>query len=48
MHWVLIVGRDGKEYLIKDPLGGQVQLEPLSKLDSSIYAIRIIELTGAG
>ncbi len=42
-HWVLIVGKAGQEYLIKDPLGEGVVLEKLSKFESSIYAIRVVK-----
>ncbi|MEN8128180.1 MAG: C39 family peptidase [Planctomycetota bacterium] len=42
-HWVLIVGKDGIDYLIKDPLGDGKTLEKLSKYDSNIYAIRILK-----
>jgi hypothetical protein len=41
-HWVLIVGKSGQEYLIKDPLGDGKSLETLSKFGSDIYAIRIV------
>jgi hypothetical protein len=41
-HWVLIVGKSGQEYLIKDPLGDGKSLEMLSKFGSDIYAIRIV------
>ncbi|MFC2173610.1 C39 family peptidase [Acidobacteriota bacterium] len=41
-HWVLIVGRSGKEYLIQDPLGRGITLENLSKYGSNILAIRIV------
>jgi hypothetical protein len=41
-HWVLLVGRDQKDYLMKDPLGDGLHLEPLSTLDSHIIAVRIV------
>ncbi len=41
-HWVLIVGKSGQEYLIKDPLGDGKSLDTLSKFGSDIYAIRIV------
>lgn len=42
LHWVLIMGKEGQEYLIKDPLGiGRI--EKLSKFKSDIYAIRIVQ-----
>jgi hypothetical protein len=39
-HWVLIVGREQKEYLMKDPLGNGT-LTPLSSLGSDILAVRV-------
>jgi hypothetical protein len=42
-HWVLISGKEGLDYLIKDPLGDGKTLENLSKYDSNIYAVRIME-----
>lgn len=41
-HWVLLVGRDGVDYLMKDPLGDGETLEPLSSLGSDILAVRIV------
>jgi hypothetical protein len=41
-HWVLIVGKSGQEYLIKDPLGDGETLDHLSKFGSDIFAIRIV------
>jgi hypothetical protein len=41
-HWVLLVGRDGREYLMKDPLGDGKSLAYLSSLNSDIKAIRIV------
>jgi ABC-type bacteriocin/lantibiotic exporter with double-glycine peptidase domain len=41
-HWVLLVGRDQKEYLMKDPLGDGKSLRPLSTLGSDILAVRVI------
>lgn len=46
-HWVLIVGKAGHEYLIKDPLGDGRSLERLSKFGSDIYAIRIVTRVSA-
>ncbi|MCB1044452.1 MAG: hypothetical protein KDC35_16030 [Acidobacteria bacterium] len=42
-HWVLIVGKSGGDYLMKDPLGNGMSLEKLSKYQSDIYAIRIVQ-----
>lgn len=44
-HWVLLVGRDQKEYLMKDPLGDGESLERLSSLGSEILAVRIVRRT---
>jgi len=44
-HWVIVVGKQGKEYLIKDPLGKTSDVEKLSKFTSGIYAIRIFIYT---
>jgi hypothetical protein len=44
-HWVLIVGRDQKEYLIKDPLGDGKNLDLLSAYHSDILAVRIVRKT---
>jgi hypothetical protein len=42
-HWVLIVGKEGQEYVIHDPLGDGRTVEPLSKYESDIYGVRIIK-----
>jgi len=42
-HWLLIVGREGVEYLVKDPLGDGDRLIFLSSYASNILAIRIVE-----
>lgn len=42
-HWVLIVGREKTEYLIKDPLGSGRTLDLLSKFPGDILAVRIVE-----
>lgn len=41
-HWVVISGKSGYEYLIRDPLGRIEQLDTLSNYGSPILAIRII------
>lgn len=41
-HWVLLVGRDGREYLMKDSLGDGRTLQPLSSLGSDILAVRVV------
>lgn len=42
LHWVLLVGRDGREYLMKDPLGDGKTLGLLSAYNSDILAVRIV------
>jgi hypothetical protein len=42
-HWVLIVEKDGDEYLVKDPLGNGKTLEKLSKYKSDIHSIRMLK-----
>jgi hypothetical protein len=44
-HWVLIVGKKGTDYLMRDPLGDGHSLEPLSKYESDIFGVRIIRST---
>jgi len=44
-HWVLIVGKEKTEYLIRDPLGDGKSLRQLSYNRSGIYAIRILKAT---
>ncbi len=41
-HWVLVVGREGHEYLIKDPLGDGKSLTLLSGLNSDVHSLRIV------
>lgn len=40
-HWVLIVGKDNDEYLVKNPLCPEKQIQRLSKLSKRIHSIRI-------
>ncbi|MHC4388581.1 MAG: cysteine peptidase family C39 domain-containing protein [Planctomycetota bacterium] len=47
-HWVLIVEKDGDEYLIKDPLGNGKTLEKLSKYKSDIHSIRMLKNKSSG
>jgi hypothetical protein len=42
-HWVLIVSKQGKEYLIKDPLGSGKKLDKLSKYNSKVHSVRIFK-----
>jgi hypothetical protein len=41
-HWVLLVGKDGQDYLMRDPLNEGKTLEKLSKYGSDIYGVRIV------
>lgn len=41
-HWVLIVGKDGPEYLVMDPLNGERTLLRLSDRSAKIYAVRVL------
>lgn len=41
-HWVLIVGKTGDRYLIKDPLDSKRRILPLDERTSRIQAIRIV------
>jgi ABC-type bacteriocin/lantibiotic exporter with double-glycine peptidase domain len=43
LHWVLVVGREGREYLVKDPLGDGRSLKLLSSFQSEILAVRVVE-----
>ena len=45
-HWVLIVGKSGLDYLIKDPLGDGRTLNTLAEYRSDIHAIRIVSKEG--
>ena len=42
-HWVLLVGRDGREFLMKDPLDETWTVKPLSSLGSDILAVRVVK-----
>jgi len=42
-HWVLIVGKEETEYLIRDPLGDGESLRRLSHYGSDLYAIRVLK-----
>jgi hypothetical protein len=42
-HWVLLVGRDGREFLMMDPLDKTKTIKPLSSLGSEILAVRIVK-----
>jgi len=42
-HWVPIVGKDGTEYLIKDPLDAEKRVVPLSEKAATIASVRYVE-----
>ena len=44
-HWVLLVGRDGRDFLVKDPLDGFGRTKVLSALGSPILAARVVRRT---
>ena len=47
MHFVVIAGKEGFDYLIRDPgAGGAKGLYPLRDLDSKIEALRYYEKVG--
>jgi hypothetical protein len=41
-HWVMLVGRDGREFLMKDPLDQSKTPQALSSLGSDILAARVV------
>jgi hypothetical protein len=41
-HWVLVAGKDGHEYLMRDPLGEAGTIDKLSDYRSKIYAVRVL------
>ncbi len=41
-HWCVIVGKDGQEYLARDPLRDDKEPVKLSALTAKIYAVRVI------
>lgn len=44
-HWVLVVGKEGREYLINDPLRLDGKGTRLSDYESKIYAVRVFSPT---
>jgi hypothetical protein len=42
-HWVLVAGKEGTNYLMRDPLNEAKNLEPLSKYGSDIFGVRIVK-----
>ena len=41
-HWVLVVGKEGQEYLVRDPLRDTRELLQLSSLTPRIHAVRLV------
>lgn len=42
-HWCVIVGKDGLDYLARDPLRDHAKPVKLSELTEKIYAVRVIK-----
>jgi hypothetical protein len=42
-HWVLVAGKEGTQYLMRDPLNEAKTLTPLESYGSDIYGVRIVE-----
>jgi len=42
-HWVLVAGKEGTNYLMRDPLNEAKNLESLSKYGSDIFGVRIVK-----
>ncbi len=42
-HWVLVSGKDGTNYLMRDPLDDTKSLQPLASYGSEIYGVRVVE-----
>lgn len=42
-HWAVVVGKEGLEYLVYDPLLPSTEPAPLSKRASGIYSVRIVK-----
>jgi hypothetical protein len=42
-HWVLVVGKKGTEYVVRDPLGDGRKPDLLSRYASGVHAIRILK-----
>lgn len=44
-HWCVVVGKEGLDYLVRDPLRDDAQPVKLSELTEKIYAVRTIRRT---
>lgn len=43
LHWVIVVGKEGQDYLVRDPLRQSAKPIRLSKLASTIHAVRVVK-----
>jgi hypothetical protein len=41
-HWLLVLGKEGQEYLVRDPLKDTRELLTLSSLTPRIHAVRLV------
>lgn len=41
-HWVIVVGKEGQDYLIYDPTQSKKEPVPLSEKTAAIYSLRIV------
>jgi hypothetical protein len=44
-HWVIVVGKEGMDYLMRDPLNDDKTLTHVATYASDIYGVRIVEPT---
>jgi hypothetical protein len=44
-HWVLVVGKEGEEYLIEDPLVPKPQVIRLGERARTVLAVRVLGRT---
>jgi len=45
-HWCVVVGKEGQEFLVRDPLRDDTKPVKLSELTAKIYAVRVIRKAG--
>lgn len=41
-HWCVVVGKEGQDYLVRDPLRDDAKPVKLSELTAKIYAVRVV------
>lgn len=46
-HWVLVVGKEGYDYLVKDPLAADRAIVKLASRTASIQAVRVLRRSAA-